>query len=78
ALNEYRLSLTLARNNDRVVSECSVVVRSAAGAPGATATRPAAATTPGTQAAGTPAPVRTGTVTTGAPAPAGSTATRVP
>jgi DNA-directed RNA polymerase specialized sigma24 family protein len=66
-VNEYRLSVQLSRGSDRVVSDCTVIVRSAAAAPGATATRPAAA--------GTPAPAGTGTVT--APAP-GSSATRVP
>jgi hypothetical protein len=71
---EYKLAITLARGNDRVVSDCTVLVRApgspAAGQPTAApaATTPAAASTPG--AAGTPTPVRT--------VPPGSTSTRVP
>jgi hypothetical protein len=71
---EYKLAITLARGNERVVSDCTVLVR-APGSPAAgqpttapAAMTPAAGSTP--SAGGTPTPIRT--------TPAGSTATRVP
>jgi hypothetical protein len=78
-LDEYKLALTLAKGNERLVSECTVQVR----APVNAATTPAPAVTgtvtaSGTAAAGTPRP---GTTTTpggaSTPTPAAGTPTPV-
>jgi hypothetical protein len=79
--DEYRLDVTLDKGNDRIASECTVLVRvpvaATAAAPATgTGTPPVRTTTPG--ATGTPAATGTVLAPTGTPGPATPTATRVP